>query len=44
MRCQECRMELVALQSNRSLAYWCKSCHTLELMGKNGQSLGTVNA
>ena len=44
MRCEECRMELVALQTLNSLAYWCRSCHTLELIGRDGKSLGIVNA
>ena len=38
-------MDLVALDNNRSLAYWCRNCHTLELINsKTGKSMGIVNA
>jgi hypothetical protein len=44
MRCEKCNMELVALESNQTLSYWCRTCHTIEMIGKNGKSLGVFAA
>ena len=45
MRCQTCNSETVVLDNNRSLAYWCRKCHTLELINsRTGKSMGIVSA